>query len=323
MAKQQSKKNVSRPRRRKTPKRGGANKVRNMSGLDNKAQQLAHLLSDPCGAPVTTGLYPGEVGMVERFISENFIVGAANTAGFLAFHPATGWFEFSNNATSAGVSAATFQSTNAPGNSFLTTNAQKVRGLGACIQAVCSSLSITNITGEIAMGICSADTLALAGTVPVDTLFTTLQARSALTREIKEIKWFPGTFDSRFSTYVSGATYPTWLTSGADFSDTNIIVVAVRNVPLGTVINLRVTWVCEWTPKPNLGLVPNPNSSPGVNHLAVVHAMEEAHPSWWTNLGHTASNVFGAFANQAIRAIGASATNGLTSFLSAAPLLML
>lgn len=322
MARQQGKKKTNKARGRK-PKSNGANKQARKTGLVGKAQQLAHLLSDPCGAPVTTGIYPGEVGMVERFISENFIVGAANTCGFLAFHPATGWFEFSNNATSAGVSAATFQSTNAPGNSFLAANAQKVRGLGACIQAVCSSLSITNITGEIAMGICSADTLAIAGTVPVDTLFTTLQARSALTREIKEIKWFPGTFDSRFNTYVSGSTYPTWQTTGADFSDTNIIVVAVRNVPLGTVINLRVTWVAEWTPKPNLGLVPNPNSSPGVNHLAVVNAMEEAHPSWWTNLGNTASNVFGAFANQAIRAIGSTATNGLTSFLSSAPLLML
>jgi hypothetical protein len=314
MAKQGKKKNNNQSRRRRP------RPTRALNPVASKHRELAHLLADPCGAPTSTGIYPGEKGMVERFIGENFIVGPSNTCGFLAFHPNTGWFFFSNNLTGSAASAATFGSnlggSPAPGNAFLSTNAQKVRGLGACIQAVCSTLSITNITGEICMGVVSADTLALNGTITVDTLFTVLQARSALTRDIKEVKWFPATFDNRYSTYVSGSTFANWQTTGTDYSDTNIIVVAVRNVPAGTVINLRLTWVCEWTPKPLLGLTPNPNSSAGVNHLSVVSAMEKAQPSWWHNLGNTAMNVFSTFANQAMHAVGNAAGNKLNRYLA-------
>jgi len=254
--------------------------------------------------------------MVERFISENFMITPANTAGYFIFHPNTGWFQFSNMATSAAPGASVFQTLGTPGTTFLAANAQKVRGLACCMQAVCSSLSITNITGEIAMGVCSADTLALNGTISVDQMFTVLQARSALTRDIKECKWFPATMDNRFSTYITGATFPTWQTTGTDFSDTNVIAIAVRNVPAGTPINVRVTWVCEWTPKPLFGLVPNPNSSPGVNHLAVVQAMQHHHPSWWTNLGNAASSAFSAFATQAMHAVGDAAAGRVTKFLA-------
>jgi len=256
--------------------------------------------------------------MVERFISEATIVGAANTAAYLAFHPNTGWIQFSNVATSSGASSSSFQTSNAPGQSFLTTNGQKVRGLGACIQAVCSTLSITAITGEIAMGVMSADTLQNNGTISVDTLFSVLQARSALTRETKDVKWFPGSMDNRYATYVNGSTNPTWLTTGADFSDTNIVVVAIRNVPSGTSINLRITWVCEWTPKPLLGLVPHATTSGGVNHLDVVSALHNTHPSWWHNLGSSLGHMAGVFGNQAMQAIGQQAKGGLTRFVQGA-----
>lgn len=319
MSKAQKQRKRSKSSSKRKPKR---NNFRVPAGLVDKARDLAHMLADPCGAPISTGLYPGEIGMAERFVSENFIVGSGNTAGYLAFHPNTGWFQFSNIATSSGASASTFQTTDAPGQAFLTANAQKVRGLGACIQAVCSSLSITSITGEIAMGVMSADTLKNNGTISADRLFTVLQARSALTREIKEIKWFPATQDNKFATYISGSTSSTWDTTGSDFSDTNVIVVCARNLPSGTSLNLRVTWICEWTPKPNLGLVPNPNAAPGINHLSVVSSMEKAHPSWWTNLSSTANNLLGAFANQAMQAAGVVAQRGLSRVAQTLPLLL-
>lgn len=305
-----AKKPANAPRRRTRQRRARG------PALSAKELNLAQLLADPCNANAPTGLYSGEIGIVERFIQENTMVSSGNTAAYQIYHPNTGWIQFSNVATSAVASASTFTNATAPGTTFLTTNAQKVRGLAACMQVVCSSLSITAITGEVAVGVLSCDTLKKNGTISVDTLFSLLQGRAALTRDIKEVKWFPGLRDNSYSTYTAGATEAIWDTSGSDFSDTNVLVVAIRNVPLGTVVNVRITGVLEWTPKPVLGLVPKTGGAAGGNHMAASQALHQTNPSWWNNLAHSAGTMAAAMGSQYMAAFGKSTGEGLTQYIT-------
>lgn len=248
--------------------------------------------------------------MTERFISENFIVGATNTAGFIAFHPNSGWAVYGNGALSSTTITPSYSSQNIAGNVFLLTNAQKVRGLAACIQGVCSSLSITSITGDIAVGNVSLDTLLSPATISVDSLFSVLQARGAVSRDIKEVKFTPGSFDNRFCQYVSGSTLAALQSTGTDTSDTNAIVFAVRNLPVNTTFNIRITWVVEWTPKTGLGLVPSLQTSAGIKHEAVTTALHTRAPGWWHNLQQGVGSAMSGFANSFMGAFTSRAGEG-------------
>jgi len=309
-------------KKRSPRKRSRAARPAMPRGLIQKQLDYARLLADPCNAKVPVGVYPGEVGLVQRFVSENTMVGTGNTAAYLAFHPNTGWLMYSNVATSSGVSAATFTSTVSPGATYLTTNAQTVRGLASCIQLTCSALSITSITGEIAFGNVPAAFLYSSGTAAVDYWFQNLQGRGAISRDIKECKWTPGKRDNDYSTYVSGSSQATWATTGSDFQDTNFLVVAVRNLPLNTFVNIRITHVVEYTTKPGLGITPMNVNAPGTNHLAVTAAMHASKPSWWHNLqedaGAAMSGFASAFIGSASNNAGKYASNKLAGWLSGA-----
>jgi hypothetical protein len=204
---------------------------------------------------------------------------AAQTAAFLIFHPNTGFFQgqgLTNSSTSI-TAALAAASPNTPGFTFLTANARKIRGVASGSKFGVPSLSLTTITGEVAVGVCSADMFAAGNLFTIDQLFTYSGARGPIKKTTMDVNWYPGTFDSKYSTFQSAS-----LTGGGtDLSDTNVMFFAIRGLPVSTVVSTKLDWVCEWVPTINTGLLPSFTSSSGSDHQASVSFMHKTSPGWW------------------------------------------
>ncbi|APG76491.1 hypothetical protein 2 [Hubei tombus-like virus 9] len=311
------KKQMTKPRARRSRKQG---KKSSAVPVPKRMLELAELLHNPCDADIPRGIYPGEVGAVERFIWEQAFVGVNNTACFYAFHPNTGAIIYSNQTTSSGALAMTTTASFAPGQTFLSANAAKVRGLAACIQVACSSLSVTAITGEISLGVLTADVVTNnLLTTTTDQWFNMLQARGPISRDIKEVKWYPGLRDNSFTTYNGSLnSLATLQATGSDLSDTHVVCIAIRNVPVGTTINVRTTYVAEWSPKLTVGITPSTAVSPGTNHLAAANILHKSKPNWFHNAGSGLGNAASGFATAFMQSVGQNAADQTMKYITSA-----
>lgn len=282
-----------------------------LSGAAIKQAQYAALLKDPCGAPLVTGSYPGEVGMVGRYMSDN--TSSTNPCGFAAYYPAINAADFQSAVTPSTVFAHswTVAAPFSPGHTILAAAAAKSRALSACIQALFPNVSITNVTGEICVGCVSADSFN-NGNYTVDQLFQLLPQKAIVTRNQYECKFTPGVFDDKFTTYGQLTT--------VDQSDTNVIIVAYRGLPASALPSFRITSVLEYTARVNSGLVPTGATvSAGINTMSVASAVHKAQPGWWHNLvseiAQDASMVTRYVGRQALSAAGSYALRGISSAL--------
>lgn len=278
---QNKKQRKTRPRVRRIPR---------APAMSHSARYAA-LLMDPCNAdPQLDGAYGGEKGYIQRFVADgtlNTVPSGTATSGFIAFHPngagvATSYQADPTNNFTISLSSyllAPTQSPQYPGVAFLAGTAQKQRAIAACASIVPSALSITNMVGEVSVGVISLEST--FGTYNVNDLFTLLGAKAALTKKNYEVKWYPGALDDRFSTWNSSVT--------VDASDTNVIVVAWRGYPSNTALSCRLTGVVEWTPRVKAGLPPSNQVRTEINHNNVVSALQTAKPHWWHNLGDAAT----------------------------------
>lgn len=280
--------------------------------MNTHATDVARILLDPCHADMPRSYYPGESGYMSRFSNDISIVGAGNTASYFGFHPNSGWtIGASVAAANTAINPNDFViNTNTPGFNFLAANASKVRAVAACINVIPSALSITNITGDISVGIISPDALRQHTAVihTIDQLGLYTSARTAIERRGYEVKWKPGFFDDKYLSFINPNGVITG-GNGSDLSDTTALLVCVRGLFLGAVISLRITWVVEWVPKFNLGLPPTAAVNPTrVNAVAVSAALDHKRSDWWHNLmnntgrvlGNAATEVGGAFARGAM-----------------------
>jgi hypothetical protein len=219
--------------------------------------------------------YGGERGVIERFVGDATSGSAGATAGVFILYPAAnavGGFSAVNSATATAIGTGA-----AVAPTFMTNNVRKVRTLAACLELIPASLSITNITGELAMGVFDQTTFNAGSSYTVDAIFTNCNEREVIQKRDYEIKWFPGSADHLYSGRQVGN--PTF--AAAEPSSANVIVIAWRGIPAGTLFSFRSTIVYEWTPEPSLGLAVT--STPGVaqdweNQSAALHTHE---PDWW------------------------------------------
>lgn len=258
---------------------------------DAHIQAIAGLLNDPCNAPLPPPFLPGEQGMITRFVFDGSLINTGNNSGYLVFHPNTGW-AVSNNAatgsTSIPASDFTISAANSPGFNFLSANATKVRGLAACVTVLPAALSITSITGDICVSSVSPSAVRqiIGAAHTVDALASYTNARTAIERRAYDTKFKPSNLDSKYSSYQNTGTI---IGTGTDIDDTSAILVVIRGVPTGSPINVRITWICEWVPKFNLGLSASVTNKPmAVDHMAVGAILDRKRPNWWNNLLHEA-----------------------------------
>lgn len=298
------------PRSRNARKRSG-----NGGNAVQQNVKYAQLLDDPCNGPTDLGhRFSGEIGFVQRFVSDGVLnVPATHTAGLVLFHPNSGTvlaYSITSSSTTQPIAISSFVTNGAlpgPGAAYLTGAADKVRAYAACVQAFPSAVSITNLTGEYAVGVISLS--ACFGTYSVDNFFTMLAGRGAMMKRKTEIKWFPGAMDNKYSIYNSVA-------SSVDSSDTNVIALAYRGYPAATALSIRCTNVVEWCPRPAVGIAPTQQTAPELKHNDVVAALHRSRPSWLHNLGESFGHAAGNFVGGLTEDIGKVARYGARRAMS-------
>jgi hypothetical protein len=230
------------------------------------------------------GIYDGEQGIINRFTGDFSIAGGATLtcAGYI-FHPNTGYAQSFAQTGSAVATTPNLQSdfNLTPGYNFLNTTSRKVRGIAASIRFSLPSLTFSTISGEVAVGVISTDVLT-SGNFTGDNLFQYAAARAPVARGVQELRWYPGAFDNRYSTWQPNGTLISQ--TGSDLNDTNLMYVVYRGIPVNTSVSLKVDWVCEWVPRTNSGFTPTYQTSSGVPHIKTVEAMHKHKPGWFHNL---------------------------------------
>jgi len=272
------------------------------------SEQHAHMqvMQRPFTAQVPQNpcIYAGEQGTINRFLTDfTGGTGAGQTAYLLFFHPNTGY----GGGIAAANSAAAISTTpgaNAsltPGFTTLASVAQKQRAVAAGIRFSTTALSLTTIVGEFAVGVVSLDTITTATTI--DQLFVMAQGRANLTRDLHEARWYPNSFDAKYSSVNYGGISLT----GSDTNDTNAVFVAIRGIPASTNISFQITNVAEWTPKVSSGMSVTATSSPGTDHQSTVQLLHQHTPGWH----HTAKATAERLLEDTVKVVGKQAEKGL------------
>lgn len=295
-------------RKRGGKRRGGRARRRTttrkpkMAVLSDTQAQHAQLMQRPfvCNLPSSPCIYEGEQGTINRFTVDGSItLGATNTAAIYIFHPNTGGvYSLAVNAPSDALGAIGLQTnvTFTPGFNTLNSVANKLRSVAAATRMTIPSLSLTTIVGEFAFGIASLDTV--LNFTNVNSAFQYSQARHNVTRDLHELRWYPGSFDSKYATMIAGAAVVA--ASGTDVNDTNALFFAVRGLPAATTIGVTTTNIVEWTPRPQSGLSVSGASSAGSNHQHTVDVLHKHSPGWH----HTAKQTAERLLEDTVRDIG-------------------
>jgi len=249
-------------------------------------------LVDPCAAEPFSP-YGGESGIVQRFVGDFTAGGATFTAGvFVYYAPLNVYGTISVTASNV---AGVLNTAPAVGTNLLGFSARKKRTCAACLELIPASLSYTNITGEIAMGVVDLSTLTGGSSYTPDGVFTLLNERAVLARQDYEVRWYPGDADDQYSLAAAGNTGIFQSYTG---SNQNALVIAWRGIPVSTTLNFRATEIAEWTPNPALGLAVTSAPRLPVDFRQQAAALSLAHPSWWTQ-GWSAISGFGSSVRQA------------------------
>lgn len=236
-------------------------------------------LMDPCGAPLQHGPYAGSRGFISRFTNYyQLTLGAGQTAGYVALCPGSGVSTSGTYANAAAGFSFLAAPTYVPGTAFLSTNANSVRCLGACIQ-LWSDAAPLAITGNVFMGTLNWGELNNAGSV--QNFFNLANYQGKLTADAFEQKWFPGPEDDKFKAFNTAP-------SSQDGGSANMIFIGVSGVPAATSFSFRITWIPEWQPNGFSGLnSPATDSSTGlVLPATVVKKLNHSKPKWFSKIGN-------------------------------------
>jgi hypothetical protein len=242
------------------------------------------LLSDPCNAHIE-GFYGGDTGIVQRFVSDITVNAAAGfTAGYVSFVPAGNYWLYAG-AAAANTPLTATNNFQGPAATWLATAANKFRSVAACLQMIPSSVSITNITGELACAVIAANNITTGTSLSVDAVFQLCNDRAVIEKRDYEAKWFPGALDSTYAP-VFGTGIGAGTGALTDASDHNAIVIAWRGYPAGSGVSMRLTNVLEWCPNAGVGLAAQSEPrAPYPVHLEAA-ALHKKSPSWWNNFKH-------------------------------------
>lgn len=285
------KKQQGKPKAKKAQqKQGGQGKQRARAiaarrMLDADALRYAKLLVDPCSAPLVHPVYTGsDAGFLFRAESV-FTVGngATGTAGFVHWTP--GYVNTSNTELLIGAAAdavtgmPALVDPNAPGKTFLTTNATSMRCVAACMRIVYPGTE-ANRAGRLHYGHTLAAYMDAGDTRTANEIAVGLQSYTRTPPEAVEVVWKPSAADQEFCDPSIGA-------NGVVRDRRSSVTAAWAGIPVSTGMTFYLTAIYEWLPRPGVGISTNPTGkNPSRNTLDnVIDFIQEKGYTWST---HTA-----------------------------------
>lgn len=275
--------------------------------LDLPALKAERMLADPCNSELAPGCYRGDQGQKVRLVA-NFSEGTAAgiTCVVLGFIPNSGTL-FSLNVAASGTAAA-YTNRGVVGNTFLTTNANAMRSLGACVSVTPNSANLST-SGQVYAANIPASALALLAATDSPDAVSQLcnQYGKIIIDGPMECKFVPSGADEDYTT-------PGQL---GDASDTNVIVMVFVGLPAASGINLRITNIVDWKPKSSLGIVTesflgNPSRNT-IEH--VKQSLRSKNPHWYTNVGGMAYSVIRGYATGGMMGATGAAMRSVKNFM--------
>lgn len=255
-------------------------KVASSAEIDRLAGHIG-MVADPCNGPITRTAYRGADGIVTRFKNVTSTTNTVGKSGFVhAFYPAY------NSIWAAGVNPSdtpvpNFASLAGPGQSFLLSNAQSQRVVGACVTINYRGTELDR-SGVLYLG--NLPVAALASGFTVDQLAALCQHNVRVSDGAIDVKWNPSAAEEEY--WDNGAATPD------SPGERNVIVVIGQNFPSATALNFALTntLVCEWRPNYGIGLVEPPPSSADVPAgLERVRTALSSFGDWWVSAAHTSA----------------------------------
>jgi len=279
------------------------------------------LVIDPCSGPLVSP-YGGPRGYITRFTQDLTInTGAGITSGSVQYFP--GPCTLFTTSAVTGAANALVQTVSGPGVSYLTSTANQVRAIAACIEVIPSGASYNNLTGEIGFGYCDWNTAAGGANISANQLFQLCSARAVLAKSAFEAKWTPGDADHLYCSITTGSA-----SFSVPIGSMRGLLLCWRDAPANIGLTVRLTSVLEWVPDLGQGLAYNAAPAIPLDHRSqVAQIAARAGTHWWNNLGHDAASAASKFAAGAMHDVAAAGRYMLRSGLvkaagKAAPLLL-
>jgi hypothetical protein len=258
---------------------------RGLPGFTADEKRLAHMLVDPCNAPLVHGSYQGVRGYITRVNRYyNIPIYAGTDQGFVAILLPSTHNSIIQSFANLGTATNFTVAQNLNGGLGFLESAQQLRCLGACLE-VWSDLPALNIAGSIAWGTIpiasipansgSAGTFVAANIIAAGGLHMDKMTSNKL-----EVNWRPGAMDQYYETNNN----PPWASS--ETGDRNAIVIVAFGLPAGS-YTLRSTEIVEWVPKSTIGIAaPMHAGTTSTSSPSNVVAKLDSHKKdWWYHVG--------------------------------------
>lgn len=253
--------------------------------LDSYGVASMKMFDDPCGATLSETIYEGDMGYVNRFVS-NFTlgVGATDTAAGLVIRPGVGVAATATAASSGSIMTFNYGDTVMPGAGYLNSVSTKFRCAGFCA-IVTPIASPNNSTGTISVGNIPQSSIPQSSSFSADTVNLNLNEKLSSSQALIapfQVKWQPGLFDDKYCGSVAVLS--------DDDTDRNALCIIMTGFPAGSGVNVRLVGIYEWTPIATTGIVIDSTAikRSRCNLACVLRNLKRKSPTWWFELGRAA-----------------------------------
>lgn len=246
--------------------------------MDIRLANHLQMVSDPCNAPLAPTAYRGSDGIITRFKTSTDLGFPTDTAFITAFYPQYNsvWVTTS----SPGSAVSTSWNLPGPGQSFLLSNADSQRPVGACIRCTYTGSEL-NRRGMLYAGVLTGNTL--TGSYSIASRVSLMPFTSRVEDGVLECRWVPSSASEHY--WNTGAVAP------VEVGDDMVIVIMGTGFDSNTTFNLSYTGIYEWRPKFNTGFseptANTPDVPAGLERLRTTLA---AMGNWMYTLGDVAHN---------------------------------
>lgn len=274
--------------------------------LDAHARAAANMLLDPCNATISPGCYRGDQGYKTRVVSTVTALNTASTTCAAVYYIPSSNQLFTFDVTGS-FTSGTWVIRPAPGSTYLATNANAQRSLGACVSVTPNTANLST-SGQVYTGLVTASSVNTGATITPDALITLCNKYGKISIDAPmETKFIPSSADENYS--APGVL--------ADASDNIAILMVFIGLPAASGLTLRVTNIVEWKPATNLGIASESFlGNPSRN--TIEHVKQEIRtkkPDFWTNVGKTAFSVVRGYATGGVMGAMGAAARGVSAFV--------